>query len=82
MPPHRIPTLSDFAPVEGRKVLANFDGGAVTSDAGTRLLGATDQVLGLTRCLPACLQDHRHPGLIEHSVETLLTQRITAIAMG
>lgn len=35
-----IPTLFDFAPVEGHKVVANFDGGAITSDAGALLLGA------------------------------------------
>ena len=82
MPTDCIPMLFEFAPVEGRKVLANFDGGAITSDAGGLLLGATDKVLGLTRRLAACFKDHRDPDLIEHRVETLLTQRITAIALG
>jgi DDE family transposase len=82
MPTDCIPTLFDFAPVEGRKVVANFDGGAITSDAGGLLLGATDKVLGLTRRLAACFQDHRDPNLIEHRVETLLTQRITGIVLG
>ena len=31
-----------FARVESRAVVASFDGGAVTSDAGALLLGATD----------------------------------------
>jgi hypothetical protein len=82
MPTDCIPTLFEFAPVEGRKVVANFDGGAITSDAGGLLLGATDKVLGLTRRLAACFKDHRDPDLIEHRVQTLLTQRITAIALG
>ena len=82
MPTECIPTLFEFAPLEGRKVVAGFDGGAITSDAGGLLLGATDKVLGLTRRLAACFQDHRDPDLIEHRVETLLTQRITAIALG
>jgi Transposase DDE domain group 1 len=82
MPTDCIPTLFDFAPVEGRKVVANFDGGAITSDAGGLLLGATDKVLGLTRRLAAGFKDHRDPDLIEHRLETLLTQRITAIALG
>jgi len=82
MPTDCIPTLFEFAPVEGRKVLANFDGGAITSDAGALLLGATNKVLGLTRRLAACFKDYRAPDLIEHRVETLLTQRITAIALG
>ena len=33
------PMLFDFAPVEGGQVVAAFDGGAITSDAGALLLG-------------------------------------------
>ena len=36
----------EFAPVEGRSVVAAFDGGKITSDAGALLLGATDRALG------------------------------------
>jgi hypothetical protein len=82
MPTDCSPTLFDFAPVEGCRVVANFDGGAITSDAGGLLLGAADKVLGLTRRLAACFKDHRDPALIEHRVETLLTQRISDIALG
>ncbi len=82
MPTECSPTLFDFAPVEGRKVVASFDGGTLTSDAGALLLGATDKVLGLSRRLAACFTDRRNPELIEHSVETLLMQRITGIALG
>ena len=39
MPTGCIPTLFEFAPVESRKVVANFDAGAITSDAGGLLLG-------------------------------------------
>ncbi len=35
--------LFGFSRVEKRKVVACFDGGAVTSDAGGLLLGATDR---------------------------------------
>ena len=56
--------LFDFARVEGRAVVAAFDGGRITSDAGALLLGATDRVIGLTRRLAACFTDGRHPELI------------------
>jgi len=82
MPTECNPTLLDFAPAAGRKVVARFDGGAITSDAGALLVGATEKVLGLTCRLAACFKDHRDPDLIEHSVTTLLMQRITAIALG
>jgi DDE family transposase len=71
-----------FAPVGGRAVVASFDGGAMTSDAGALLLGATDRVLGLTRRLAACFKDSRDPAYVEHTVETLVMQRTVGIALG
>jgi hypothetical protein len=71
-----------FAPAEGRPVVASFDGGTITSDAGALLLGATDRVLGLTRRLAACFKDSRDPAYTEHTVETLVMQRIVGIALG
>ena len=43
--------LFKFGPVEGRAVVAGFDGGAITSDAGALLLGAADRAIGLGRML-------------------------------
>ena len=74
--------LFAFAPVEGRAVVAGFDGGTLTSDAGALLLGATDQVIGLTRRFAACFQDARNPAFVEHDVATLVSQRIIGIALG
>ena len=82
MPTDCSPTLFGFAPVEGRSVVASFDGGSITSDAGALLLGATDKVLGLTRRLAACFKDSRNPAFIEHTVETLVMQRVVGIALG
>ena len=42
-----------FARVESRSVVSAFDGGAVTSDAGGLLLGATDRAIGLDRPPPS-----------------------------
>lgn len=39
MPTECSSNLFGFAPVEGREVVAAFDGGAITSDAGGLLLG-------------------------------------------
>jgi Transposase DDE domain group 1 len=76
------PALFEFARVEGRAVVAGFDGGRITSDAGALLLGATDRVLGLTERFAACFTDARDPSLVEHSVHTLVTQRVVGIALG
>ena len=82
MPTQCSPSGLAFAPAEGRAVVASFDGGAITSDAGALLLGATDRVLGLTRRLAACFKDSRDPAYIEHTVETLVMQRVVGIALG
>ena len=54
MPSECNPNLFEFARVEGRAVVAAFNDGRITSDAGAMLLGATDRVIGLTRRLAGC----------------------------
>src|SRR5580658_3925902 len=73
---------SMFGRVEGRSVVAEFDGGALTSDAGGLLLGAADQRLGLVRRIARCFRDARDPRLVEHSFATLVGQRVFGIALG
>jgi hypothetical protein len=73
---------SAFGQVEGRPVVAEFDGGALTSDAGGLLLGAADRRLDMVRRLAGCFRDARDPRLVEHSVATLIGQRVFGIALG
>lgn len=65
-----------------RSVVAAFDGGTLTSDAGAVLLDKTDQALALMSRAAACFNDHRDPDRIEHAVEDLLRQRVFALALG
>jgi hypothetical protein len=74
--------LFGFAPLDGRAVVAAFDGGKMTSDAGAMLLGATDRSIGLIARFAGCFTDHRSPDLIEHRVATLVGQRVFGIALG
>ena len=71
-----------FAPVESRSVVAAFDGGVITSDAGALLLGATDQAIDLVRRLARCFTDRRLREAVEHEVETLVMQRVFGLALG
>ncbi|NHH97656.1 Mobile element protein [Candidatus Nitrosotalea sp. FS] len=71
-----------FAPVERRRVAADFDGGAMTSDAGALLLGASERAIRLVDRFAASFADARAPGLIEHEVATLVGQRVFGIALG
>ena len=71
-----------FARVEGRDVVAAFDGGAITSDAGALLLGSTNQAIKLIDRFAGCFRDGRCQELVEHRVETLVGQRVLGIALG
>ena len=71
-----------FAPVEGRAVVASFDGGAITSDAGALLLGATDRAIDLLGRFASCFSDARDPERVEHEIATLIGQRVFGIALG
>jgi hypothetical protein len=82
MPTECSPALFDFAPVEGRRVVAAFDGGAITSNAGALLLGATDRAIKLVGRFAACFRDARMPERVEHDIATLVGQRIFGIALG
>jgi len=82
MPTECSAELFEFAPVEGRRVVASFDGGAITSDAGALLLGQTDRAIRLTERFAAGFTDGRTPELVEHKVETLVMQRVIGIALG
>ena len=62
--------------------MAAFDGGTVSSDAGALLLGKADAAIGLVDRLARCFVDGRRADLIEHSVRTLVGQRVFGLALG
>src|SRR5260370_1219372 len=68
--------------LSGRKIEGNFEGGNVSSDGGLVLLRQVDRWIGLTKTLPQRLPDRRDPDKIEHSLESMLRQRIYGLALG
>ncbi len=77
-----IPEQFPFGRVESRQVIVNFKGGTVTSDAGLMLIAALDQKRQITSRFAACFQDYRDPKRVEHSLETLIAQRIYGLIQG
>src|SRR5215472_2427736 len=71
-----------FAAHYRREVVAQFNGGDITTDAGGLLLREVDRRLSLTERLAACFTDHRRPDLIEHTVPQLVAQRLYGLALG
>lgn len=71
-----------FTPLARREVLAQFDGGRMTSDAGALLLREVASESKLFQRMAACVPDPREPGMIEHDQRTMLAQRVLGIACG
>jgi len=76
------PKQLEVEAMAGRRVVAAFDGGHVTSDGGLLLLHEVEARIGLLRRFATCFHDYRDPGRIEHTVAELVTQRVLAIACG
>jgi hypothetical protein len=76
------PTEMEFGRAGGRRVVADFDGGLVSSDAGALLLGETDKAIGLLDRFAACFGDHRDPLFIVHPLKALVAQRVFGLALG
>jgi hypothetical protein len=72
----------EFHGLSSRAVVARFDGGTITSDAGGLLLRQVDRRIRLLKRLSECFVDRRNPERIEHSTEQLLAQRIYGLALG
>ncbi len=71
-----------FARLDRREVVADFDGGAISSQAGALLLGATDKAIGLVERFAACFDDGRSADHVVHDLATMVGQRVFAIALG
>ena len=74
--------LIPFTPLKRRQVLAEFNGGQITSDAGAVLLREIASRFRLFQRMSAAVPDPRDPDLIEHDQQTLLAQRVIGIACG
>lgn len=72
----------NFSPCKSKKVVANFNGGDVTSDGGTLILREIDKKLGLTEALAKNIPDNRDKRYVNHSVKSMLAQRIYGLALG
>jgi hypothetical protein len=71
-----------FSSLGSKSVVADFLGGRLTSDAGALLLREVGQKTGLFEALDQAIPDPRHPVYIVHDQESMIAQRIIAIALG
>lgn len=72
----------DFGRLGRRRIEADFSGGDLSSDGGLLLLRQTDQIIGLTQAAAAAVSDVRDGSRVEHSLHTLMSQRVFALCAG
>jgi hypothetical protein len=71
-----------FQQLGRREVVGRFDGGMISSDAGGLLLREVEKRFGILKRFAACFRDYRDSQRIDHSLETLISQRVYGIALG
>jgi hypothetical protein len=71
-----------FSTLGPKSVVADFQGGRLTTDAGALVLRELADNLGLFDALDTAIPDPRNPVFIIHDQRALIAQRITAIALG
>lgn len=71
-----------FSSLSRKKILADFNGGQLTSDGGALLLREVERRTGLLDSLADCIADPRDPAKIKHDLKTMLAQRVCGIALG
>lgn len=71
-----------FPAIRGKKIMADFDGGRITSDGGVLLLSAAERRMGLADRFARLIADPRNPRRVTHSVADILRARMLAIACG
>ena len=72
----------EFHGLGRRTVVGKFDGGKISSDSGGLLLREVEQRTHILKRLADCFVDHRAPDQIEHTVESLIKQRVMGLALG
>ncbi len=71
-----------FTALSGKKVLADFNGGSVSSNSGVLILRELDHKLNLSKQIAALIPDDRNKSLVQHSVRSMISQRLFALALG
>lgn len=74
--------LEGLSSVNGKSVIARFDGGTLSSDSGVIALGEVEKRLGVAGRLARCIDDPRRPDQIVHSLADMIGFRMKMIAAG
>jgi len=71
-----------FQALGRREIVAEFNGGMITSDGGSLLLREVEQRTAILSRFSKSFTDYRDERRIEHSVLSLVSQRVIGLALG
>ena len=74
--------LPGLSPIEGKEIVARFDGGRLSSDGGLLVLREIERRLAVAERLAACIDDPRDPGSTVHPLADIIRFRLLMIAAG
>jgi hypothetical protein len=77
-----MPFLPGLSPVQGKAVVARFDGGRLSSEGGLLALREIERRLGLADRLASCLVDPRAPDRVVHCLAEIIRFRMLMIGAG
>ena len=75
-------TLFKLSDIQRKAVEVRFSLSQTSSDGGLLLLKEVENQIGIISRLASCMNDQRHQGYVQHSIHTLLSQRVMQIAAG
>jgi hypothetical protein len=76
------PLLPGLSPVQGKVIVARFDGGRLSSEGGLLALREIERRLGVADRLAGCLTDPRAPEKVVHRLAEIIRFRMLMIAAG
>jgi hypothetical protein len=76
------PLLPGLSPIQGKAMIARFDGGRLSSEGGLLALREIERRLGLADRLASCLGDPRAPERVVHRLAEIIRFRMLMIGAG
>ena len=76
------PKLFNLSGLGKNKVEVKFTMEETSNDGGLLLLREVEKQIGLISSLSNCIKDERHQSYVEHSIKSMLSQRVMQIAAG
>ncbi len=77
-----LPTTLRVSQVEDKPVFVDFEGGALSSNAGALLLREVENQINIIGAIADVIKDNRDSRYIKHTYQELLMQRVSQIASG